>query len=65
MAILLAGNSHDTRPARRGEQRITPPTDTASLIDKLRERGLTLTYDPQHRTLRTDTQDPIAIASGR
>ena len=65
MAILLAGNSHDIRPARRGEQRITPPGDTASLIDELRERGLTLTYDPQHRTLRADTQDPVAITIGR
>jgi len=65
MAILLAGNSHDSRPARRGEQRITPPGDTASLIDELRERGLTLTYDPQHRTLRADTQDPVAITIGR
>ena len=64
MAILLAGNGQDIRPAWRGEQRITPPSETASLIDQIRESGLTLTYDPQHRTLRTDTEDPIAITVG-
>jgi len=44
---------------------VTPPSETADLIDQLRERRLTLTYDQQHQTLRTDTQDPIAITIGR
>ena len=65
MAILLAATARTS--ARHGEassgSRHQPRQ--RSLIDQLRERGLTFTYDPQHRTLRTDTQDPIAITIGR
>jgi len=65
MAILLADYDLIPRPRQPGDVRTTPPGDTADLIERLRERRLTLTYDPLRKTLRSDTQDPIAIAIGR
>jgi hypothetical protein len=65
MAILLTDRDKIPRQREPGAVRATPPSEAADLIDQLRERRLTLTYDPQHRTLRTNTQDPVAIAIGR
>ena len=41
------------------------PAQAAELIDHLRSVSRTLTCDPQQRTLRTDTDDAVAVAIGR
>jgi hypothetical protein len=41
--------------------RLTSPDQAAGLIDHLREQGLTLSYDPRDRTLRTGASDPVAL----
>jgi DNA invertase Pin-like site-specific DNA recombinase len=64
LAILLA--SHDNargHPDQAGQ--VTGPAQATQLIDHLRSSGRTLTYDPQFRTLRTDTQDAVAVTIGR
>jgi AcrR family transcriptional regulator len=64
LAILLA--RQDQAPGLWGHaaRQVTPPAAAAELIDHLRTSGRTLTYDPQQRTLRADTQDPIAVTIG-
>ena len=63
LATLLAGQgqarSH-TRP-KRGSTHVTAPAQSAELIGHLRVGGLTLTYDPQSKTLQTGTQDAITV----
>jgi hypothetical protein len=63
LAILLA--SHERLPGRPGPaSQITGPAQAAGLIDHLRSSGRTLTYDPQNRSLRTDTEDAVTVAVG-
>ncbi len=61
LAILLSGQNHTGQGA---PQAITPAR-TAELIDYLRVVGVTLTYDPGKQTLRTDTDDPVAVTIGQ
>ena len=64
LAILQAGNHH-ARPGRKqGNSHVTDSGEAADLIDHLRAAGITLTYDPATRTLRTDTEDAIAVTVG-
>jgi hypothetical protein len=56
LAILLAQGHVDG---------VTGPAQGADLIDHLRCSGRMLTYDPQHRTLRADTEDAVAVTVGR
>jgi len=63
LAILLDGQER-THQAHQSPQ-LTSPARTAELIDHLRSSGRTLTYDPQCRTLRADTEDAIAVTIGR
>jgi len=44
---------------------VTAPDRTAELIDHLRTAGVTLIYDPGKHTLRTDTDDSIAVTIGQ
>jgi hypothetical protein len=44
---------------------VTVPDRTAELIDHLRAAGVTLIYDPGKCTLRTDTDDSIAVTIGQ
>src|SRR5215469_11948623 len=63
LAILLA--SHERLPGHPGPGgQITGPAQAAGLIDHLRSSGRTLTYDPQNRSLRTDTKDAVTVAVG-
>jgi DNA invertase Pin-like site-specific DNA recombinase len=62
LAILLGRHKH--APYSPGQPTVTAPAQAAELIDHLRTSGRRLTYDPQHRTLRTDTEDAIAITLG-
>jgi site-specific DNA recombinase len=63
LAVLLAGQEHaGGNPDQAGQ--ITGPAQTAELIDHLRSTDRTLTYDPQHRTLRTDAPDAVAVTVG-
>jgi site-specific DNA recombinase len=61
LAILLA--SHEHAPGLASQ--VTGPARAAELIDHLRSTGRTLTYDPQLRTLRADTEDSVAVTVGR
>jgi site-specific DNA recombinase len=62
IAILLRGPGQ--APCRSGQDaaQLTIPAQAADLIDKLRTAGVTLTYDPDQRTLRC--QDHIAVTIG-
>ena len=42
---------------------ITAPGQAAGLIDQLRTAGITLTYDPDTRTIRTS--DSAAVTAGQ
>jgi hypothetical protein len=44
---------------------VTAPGETADLIDQLRTAGITLTYDPDTRTLRTSDSDIAAVVIGQ
>ena len=42
---------------------ITSPDETAALIDQLRTAGITLTYDPDTRTIRTGDSVIAAVTA--
>ncbi len=63
LAILHADQGQAA--ARTGIVGVTAPDRTAELIDHLRAAGVTLIYDPGKRTLRTDTDDSIAVTIGQ
>jgi hypothetical protein len=44
-----------------GIVQVTTPGETADLIDQLRTAGITLTYDPDTRTIRTGDRGSLAI----
>jgi site-specific DNA recombinase len=58
LAILLGG---DPQELPYGTMQVTAPGETAGLIDQLRTTGITLTYDPNTRTIRTGDSDVAAI----
>jgi site-specific DNA recombinase len=62
MAILLAD---DGRAGDSGTMQITERAETACLIDRLRTAGVTLTYDPDSRTIRTGDNSAVAVTAGR
>ena len=62
MAILLAD---DGRAGDSGTMQITDRAETACLIDRLRTAGVTLTYDPDSRTIRTGDDSAVAVTAGR
>ena len=64
LAIVLDGQEH-TRTHDHQPGQVTGPARAAELIDYLRSSGHVLIYDPQHRTLRTDTEDSVAVTVGR
>ena len=45
-----------------GTTQIMAPDETAALIDQLRTAGITLTYDPDTRTLHTSDSNIAAVA---
>lgn len=47
--------------ARTGIAGVTAPDRTPELIDHLRAGGVTLIYGQAKRTLRTDTDDSVAV----
>jgi site-specific DNA recombinase len=55
-AIRVAG--------RTGRAHITAPAQTADLIDRLRAAGVSLSYDPATKALRTETKDAVALGVG-
>ena len=44
---------------------ITSPDEAAALIDQLRTAGITLTYDPDTRTIRSGDSAIAAVTLGR
>ena len=60
VAILLG---RDEAPPD-GAVKITAPDETAALIGKLQTAGITLTYDPDTRTLRIGDSSIAAVAVG-
>ena len=65
IAILLAGQHRAQGHNRRGAAQAITPARTAELIDHLRVEGITLIYDPGKQTLRTDTENPVAVTIGQ
>jgi site-specific DNA recombinase len=63
VAILLASSG---QAQGSGTTQITGPAETATLIDQLRTAGVTLTYDPDTRTIRTGRNSAaVAVTVGR
>ena len=62
IAILLRGSGQAPSRTGYGTTQVTTPTQAADLIDSLRTAGVTLTYDPDQRTLRC--QDHVAVTIG-
>jgi len=60
LAILLGG---DDQALPDGTVQITAPGQAAGLIDELRTAGITLTYDPDTRTIRAS--DSAAVTAGQ
>jgi site-specific DNA recombinase len=65
LAILQAGDHHTPRRGRQAIPQLTAPARAAELIDHLRATSVTLTYDTATRTVRTDTEDALAVTVGR
>lgn len=65
LGILLIGQDQGPDHGKRGTAQITVPGHAAELIDHLRSSGITLTYDPCTRALRTETEDPLAVTVGQ
>jgi len=62
LAILLGA---DDQALPDGTMQVTAPGETAGLIDQLRSSGITLTYDPDTRTIRTGDRDSVAVTVGQ
>jgi hypothetical protein len=62
VAILLASRG---QIQGSGTVQVTAPAQTACLIDQLRTAGVTLTYDPGTRTIRTGDSSAVAVTVGR
>jgi site-specific DNA recombinase len=60
LAILLSG---DGQALPAGAMQVTAPGEAAGLIDQLRTAGITFTYDPDTRTIRTS--DSVAVTVGQ
>jgi site-specific DNA recombinase len=65
LAILHASDDHDRRSREQDSAQITAPAQAANLIDHLRAMGVALTYDPDTRTLQTDTNEAVAVTVGQ
>jgi site-specific DNA recombinase len=65
LAILLANQNQAQEHAGQATPQVTAPARTAELIAYLRAGGVTLIYDPCKRTLRTDTDGPVAVTVGQ
>jgi site-specific DNA recombinase len=53
------------RKNRKQEPASPAPAQAAGLISYLRAKDITLTYDPDQRTLRAGTRDPVSITIDR
>jgi site-specific DNA recombinase len=58
VAILLASGG---QPGGNSTVQVTAAAETADLIDRLRDSGAVLTYDPETRTIRTGGSEPVAV----
>jgi site-specific DNA recombinase len=61
LAILLACH----QPPSNSTMQVTAPDEAACLIDQLRAAGITLTYHPDTRTVRTGGNETVAVAIGQ
>lgn len=58
VAILLGGHA-----LPNGSRQVAAPGEVAALIDQLRTADITLTYEPDTRTLRTSSDSNIAAVA--
>ncbi len=61
LAILLGGDQAPSNCTRQ----VTAPVEAAGLIDQLRAAGITLTYDPDTRTVCTGDSEIVAVTIGQ
>ena len=64
LAILHAADQHTKQGHTQNDARVTAPVNVAELIDRLRETGVSLIYDPATNALRTSTEDSLAVTVG-
>ena len=64
LAILQASDDHGRHGTAQGGARITVPAQAADLIDRLRAVGVTLTYEPDTKTLRTGNGAAVTVSAG-
>jgi hypothetical protein len=62
LAILHVGSG---QAQDGGAVQVTAPAEAAGLIDRLRASGVTLTYDPATRSVRSGDGDSVAVMVGR
>jgi hypothetical protein len=62
LAILHVGSG---QAQDGGAVQVTAPAEAAGLIDRLRASGVTLTYDPDTRSVRSGDGDSVAVMVGR
>ena len=60
---ILHGDQNQGRPD--GTMQVNAPGEVAGLIDQLRTAGITLTYDPDTRTIRTGDSGIAAVTVGQ
>jgi hypothetical protein len=60
---ILHGDQNQGRPG--GTMQVTAPGEVTGLIDQLRTAGITLTYDPDTRTIRTGDSGIAAVTVGQ
>jgi site-specific DNA recombinase len=64
LAIVLTGRGQTAGRKKHGTMHLTPAAQAGELIEQLRARGVTLTYDPATQALRADTEDGTAVTVG-
>jgi site-specific DNA recombinase len=63
VAILLRGAGQPPSRSGKNMAQVTTPVQAADLIDTLRTAGVTLTYDPDQRTLRCNEHIAVTIGN--
>ena len=64
LAILQSEGSRSPHDRKLTSAQVTAPAQAAQLIDRLRAGHVTLICDPATRTLRTDTNNSLAVTVG-
>jgi hypothetical protein len=64
IAILLRASGQAPSCIEHGIAQLMAPAQAADLIDSLRNARVTLTYDPDTKTIRTANDTGVAVTTG-